>query len=115
MQQSQQAQSLPLEVPATNYQTGTIQLECFDHLQTELLKWLKHLGRVTDDRLSKKLLFCRAEAKKCRGHSRKGWRELLQSDPESIYTCYHWYADCQNLIQGATQDCMYLTSGNTRI
>ncbi len=50
---------------------------------------------MADDRLPKKPLFCRAEGTRRPGHSRKGWRVVVQSDLEHFYTCC-WYAYCQS-------------------
>ncbi len=47
-----------------------------------LLDWVEHFGNMTDGKLFKQLLLCPVEAKKRRGHSRRGWLELLQSDAE---------------------------------
>ena len=65
-----------------------------DKLRGIRLSWLGHLGRLSDDRLPKCMVFGRVEGAKGVGKPRAMWADLLQQDLKSR-GINRWFKQCQ--------------------
>ena len=70
-------------------------------IQHRRLRWLGHVGRMSDTRLPKQLLFSQIPGHRSVGRPRLMWNEIARSDLIAVHE-NKWYRSCQNR---EVQDC----------
>jgi len=73
-----------------------------DFIMERRLRWLGHLGRMSNDRLPKQLLFGELQRKRPFHGTKKRWRDGMLSDLKAISIEDSWYSLCQDRLQWTT-------------
>ena len=63
------------------------------------LRWLGHLGHMSDDRLPKQLLFGELQKTRPFHGTKKWWHDGVLSDLKAISIESNWYSLCQDRLQ----------------
>ena len=67
-----------------------------DFVMEQRMRWLGHLGRMSNDRLPKKVLFEELSRTRPRHGMKRRWRDVTRSDVEAIDASDGWYELCQD-------------------
>ena len=70
-----------------------------DFIMERRLRWLVHLGCMSDDRLPKQLLFGELQKTRPFHGTKKRWRDGVLSDLNTISIEGNWYFLCQDRLQ----------------
>ena len=76
-----------------------IQWSVSDFIMERRLCWLGHLGRMSDDRLPKQLLFGELQKTRPFHRTKKRWCHGVLSDLKAISIEDNWYSLCQDRLQ----------------
>jgi hypothetical protein len=68
-----------------------------DILRRQRLRWLGHVARRQDDRVTKQLLFAHSVpgASRARGRPPASWRDIVRKDLKAMHCEATWYEQCQ--------------------
>ena len=67
-----------------------------DVISYRRLRWLGHIGRMTEDRMPQQLLFSKFEGEQGRGRPLKTWSDYVRKDLEDLQILYCWWRKCQD-------------------
>ena len=67
-----------------------------DFVMEQRLRWLGHLGRMSNDRLPKIVLFGELHRARPRHGTKRRWRDVARSDVEAIGASDRWFELCQD-------------------